>query len=123
MAITLNGVELDKYITPPDYEDVYRARSVVYALDGTAREDLLGAPKKRIRFTFPRLEASVWEDLKNAFAYSEWSYSTVGINGYIGNLYVLGEFRLADESIPTPVLVVIDDVYYCKPFSLTFEEV
>lgn len=123
MAITLNGVELDKYITPPDYEEVYRARSVVYSLDGTAREDLLGAPKKKIKFTFPRLEFSVWEDIKNTFAYSEWSYTAAAINGYVGNLYVLGEFRLVDESIPTPVMVVINGVCYCKPFSLTFEEV
>ena len=119
MALTIDGIEIDSFIEPPVFSDNFRARSVLYSLDGTAKEDRLGSSKKAMKIPFSVLPASDWEDLKSVL-----ERKTFSVSGFIGSLNAGGTYRLKDEAINTPVLYVgSDGTYYCQPFSITIEEV
>lgn len=117
MALTMGGVALDDKIMPPKITDIYRARSIVYALDGTAREDRLGAAKKHIAVTFGILSASVWEQIKAALALKE-----IKLSGYVGSMSVTGDYRLIGD-IPTPVLYVEGGRYVTSAVGVELEEI
>ena len=119
MSLTIGGITVDSYIETPVFSNNFRARSVLYSLDGTAKEDRLGGSKKAIKIQFSVLPASVWENLKNVLG-----QKTFSVSGAIGSLGVSGTYRLKDEELNTPVLYVHKDgTYYCQPFSVNIEEV
>lgn len=118
MALVIGGITVDNMIMPPQISDTYRARSVVYSLDGTALEDRLGGTKKKLTLPFGTISQSQWEALKTVL-----SQKNITVSGYLGSLNVGGTYRLADDEIPTPVLYVKNNTYMCKPFTVTIEEV
>lgn len=121
MAITVGGLAIDKYITTPTYRDTFRSRSCAYTIDGTAREDRLGKTKKRLELTFAMLPANVHNSLRNILLQEE-----ITVSGFIGSVdttNVGGTYRLADDEIPTPVLVVHGGKYYCQTFTVNLEEI
>lgn len=116
--IEVAGYEIDGYIQPPTITYRNRARSIVYALDGTAKEDRLGSSKKIIALPFVLLPASVWEGLRAALQTLE-----IVVSGSVGGCTVSGRYCLYGNDIPTPVLYVDHGSYICQPFSVTLEEI
>lgn len=118
MAISIAGTPIDKYITQPQCGIAHRSRSVAYTLNGNAREDRLGGFKKTLTLTFGALPEKVWEPLK-----AQLQQKTVAVTGYVGMMNVTGSYRLTGDELPTPVLVVIENGYYCQNFSISLEEI
>lgn len=119
MSLTIGGMAVDKYITPPTITDVQRARSVSYSISGTAHEDRLGKRKNKITLTFALLPANVHETLR-----SVTNNKTISVSGYVGNRSVSGTYRMIEDELPAPVLYVgSDNQFYCNAFSISFEEV
>lgn len=121
MAITVGGLTVDRYITAPVFRDTFRARSCEYTLDGTAREDRLGQTKKRLELTFAMLPANVSSTLRDVLLQKE-----ITVSGFIGggdSIDVGGTYRLAEDEIPTPILVVHGGKYTCQSFTVTLEEI
>ncbi|MBR1830845.1 MAG: hypothetical protein IJ784_00250 [Ruminiclostridium sp.] len=116
--VVIAGYEVDKYILPPTVTHRNRARSVVYALDGTAKEDRLGSSKKMLTLPFALLPASVWENLRTALQELE-----ITVSGNVGRCTVSGKYRMYGNDLPTPVLYVDNGSYICQPFSVTLEEI
>ena len=123
MILIANVMECEKHITAQQVDNVYRARSVKYSLNGNAHEDVLGAAKKRLRLTFSLCPQSFWELLKGRIAQFTNSGEPIVISGSIGSLDISGNYRLADNTLPTPVTVVIGGAYYIGSAVLTFEEI
>lgn len=117
MAIKIDGTAIDAYILPPETDLEYRARSVMYALNGDVHEDRLGEPKKLLTLTFPRCPSTVWEPLKNKLKQKE-----IPVTGGVGSMSVEGTYHLKDNRIPTATDVVIGGVYYSS-VTVTLEEV
>lgn len=118
MSISINSILIDKFITPPEINLVHRSRSVTYALDGTAKEDRLGSYKKQILITFALLKSQDWESIK-----PNLTQKTISVNASIGGVSATGTYRLVNDTLPTPMLVVRNGSYYCKPFTITLEEI
>lgn len=119
MSLTIGGLAVDKYITPPTITDVHRARSVSYAINGTAHEDRLGTRKTKLSLTFALLPANVHETLRSVM-----NTKTISVSGFVGNRTVSGTFRMIEDELPAPVLYVgSDNQYYCNAFSISLEEV
>ncbi|MGN0619082.1 MAG: hypothetical protein ACI4J7_08690 [Ruminiclostridium sp.] len=118
MAITMGGITIDKWITPPEIKNVLRARSVLYSLNGTAKEDRLGGTKLQLKLTFGWIGESLWNNLKTVL-----SGKNISINGSVGSTSISGTYLLVDEAVPTPIMAVIGGSYVCNPFSITLEEV
>ena len=117
MSLLIGNIDVDRYIVPPKVDLNYRARSVLYALDGTAHEDRLGKTKKQLGLTFAACPSYVWEKLKLILNDKE-----ITVFGKVGTVSVTGKYRLSENVLPTPVDVVIDNTYYCT-VSVTLEEV
>lgn len=118
MSISINSILLDKFITPPEISLVHRSRSVTYALDGTAKEDRLGGYKKQIAITFALLKSQDWETIR-----PNLTQKTISVNANFGGTSATGTYRLVNDTLPTPILVVRNGIYYCKPFTMTLEEI
>lgn len=118
--MTLGDVTIDRYISPPTVTHRFRARSVLYALDGTALEDRLGGVKKVIAIPFGRIAADVWENLRTVIEGDD-----ITVSGSVGGADVAGTYRLSGNDIPTPILYVDKrtHLYMCQPFTVTIEEV
>lgn len=117
--ITIGSVQnIDKYITTPEFDTVYRARSVRYAIDGTAHEDRLGSGKKQLKLPFVLCPESVWESVKQQI-----SAKNITVTGSIGGISINGTYRLLDNAIPTPVFVIMNNKYRCGTVTVTLEEV
>lgn len=118
--ITVGGQNVDKYVQMPTVTHRYRARSVVYTLDGTAKEDRLGGSKKVLTLPFVLIKATVWETLRSVL-----TADTVNVFGSIGGVSVNGNYRLLGNDIPTPILVVerSSNNYVCQPFTVVLEEI
>lgn len=118
--ITVGGQNVDKYVQMPTVTHRYRARSVVYTLDGTAKEDRLGGAKKLLTLPFALVTAAVWEVLR-----PELTANEVTASGDIGGVDISGTYRLSGNDIPTPILVVDKTTgqYVCQPFTVTLEEI
>lgn len=118
MSISINSITLDEFITPPEINLVHRSRSVTYALDGTAKEDRLGSYKKQIVITFALLNSEDWESIR-----PNLEQKTISVNARFGGISATGTYRLVNDTLPTPILVVRNGSYYCKPFTITLEEI
>lgn len=118
MSISVNSILIDKFIIPPEINLVHRSRSVTYALDGTAKEDRLGSYKKQIIITFALMKSQDWELIR-----PNLTQKTISVNANIGGISATGTYRLVDDTLPTPILVVRNGNYYCKPFTITLEEI
>lgn len=118
MSISINGISIDKFIIPPEINSVQRARSVTYALDGTAKEDRFGNFKKQIVITFALLNSKDWESIK-----PNLEQKTITVSANVGGASATGTYRLVNDTLPTPILVVRNGSYYCKPFTITLEEI
>lgn len=120
--IMVGGIEVSSYIQQPVVNYRFRARSVVYALDGTAKEDRLGDAKKVLTLPFALVPADTWEGLRAAIM-----QNTVLVSGNIGGADVGGTYRLYGNDIPTPILVVFNEngsgKYVTQPFNVTLEEI
>ena len=114
----IGNVAIDSYIEPPTVTRRFRGRSVVYTLDGTAKEDRLGGTKLILTLPFKLLPSEVWETLKPLLA-----AQTISVTGYVGVILVNGTYRLSGNDIPTPILVVKNGLYRCQPFTVTLEEI
>ena len=119
MALTISGLAVDEYISPPKIIDAHRARSVTYALNGTAHEDRLGTRKTKLQLTFVLLPASIHENLRTIT-----NNKTISVSGSVGSRSVSGTFRMVEDELPAPVLYVGgDNKFYCSAFAITLEEV
>lgn len=118
MSISINTIPIEKFIIPPEINLVHRSRSVTYALDGTAKEDRLGNYKKQIVITFALLKSQEWEKIRPNLA-----QKTISVNASVGGISATGTYRLVNDTLPTPILVVRNGSYYCKPFTITLEEI
>lgn len=118
MSLTIGGVVVDKFVNPPQISDKFRARSVEYTLDGTAKEDRLGGTKREIKLPFGVLSSAIWDTLKE-----QLSQETIPVSGFVGHREIRGTFRLVEDEVPTPVLYVSDNGYVTKPFTVSLEEV
>lgn len=118
MALSINSITVDRFITPPEINQIHRARSVEYALDGTAKEDRLGEYKKQLVINFALVKAADWEHIRSNLMLKE-----ISVSGNVGGSSASGTYRLVNDTLPTPILVVINDSYYCKPFTVTLEEI
>ena len=116
--LSINSIDASKYVSGLQPDIVYRARSVKYALDGTAWEDRLGSGKKALKITFSDCPQSVWENLK-----TNLNLKFFPVNVSAGAISISGNFRLADNSIPTPIMVLHEDTYYCSTFSIKLEQI
>lgn len=120
--LLVGGLEVADIIQSPTLTYRFRARSVVYALDGTAKEDRLGAAKKVLTLPFALVPADTWESLRTAIM-----QNTVSVSGNLGGVDAGGTYRLYGNDIPTPVLVLLDDngnkKYVTQPFNVTLEEI
>ena len=114
----IENVTIDRYIQPPTVTRRFRSRSVVYTLDGTAKEDRLGGTKLILTLPFALLPSEIWETLKPLLA-----AQTISVTGYVGVMLVSGIYRLSDNDIPTPVMIVQNGLYRCQPFTVTLEEI
>lgn len=114
----VGGINIDKYVQSPTVTHRFRARSVVYALDGTANEDRLGDAKKMLTLPFALVPATDWETVRTALSAKE-----ISVSGGIGGIGVSGKYRLAGNDIPTPILNVYNGIYVTQPFSVTLEEI
>ena len=116
--ILIAAIQTDRYIQSPTLTHRYRTRNVVYTLDGTAQEDRLGGAKKMLTLPFALLPGEVWRTLRTAL-----TASTVPVSGSVGSDDVSGNYRLAGNDIPTPILYVDNGEYICQPFTVTLEEI
>lgn len=116
--LSVCSVEVDKYIESPVLTYRFRARNVVYTLNGTAREDRLGKAKKMLTLPFALVPADIWEQLRASLM-----LNTVSVSGGIGGADASGTYRLFGNDIPTPILVVQNDKYVTQAFSVTLEEI
>lgn len=118
MSVKIGNIEIGKYIAAPTVVEEWRSRSVKYTIDGTASEQRLGLPKKRIDISFGVISANVWEPIKVLL-----SAEDILLSGSIGGLSINGTYRIKENEIPTPILMIQNGKYYCNPFSITLEEV
>lgn len=118
--MTIGGVTVDSYISPPTLTHRFRARSVIYALDGTAKEDRLGGTKKLLTLPFAVISSDTWESLRAIMERDNFL-----VAGNVGGADVSGTFRLSGNDIPTPILYVDRHThkYMCQPFTVVIEEV
>lgn len=114
----VGSIEVDRYIEAPVITHRLRARSVVYTLNGTAKEDRLGTAKKVLTLPFALVPADIWESLRVTIA-----HNTVSVSGNVGGVDASGTYRLLGNDIPTPVLVVQGDKYVTQKFNVTLEEI
>lgn len=115
--LSIDNTEVDEYILPPQCDLVYRSRSVRYALDGSAYEDRLGNPKKRLTLTFVRCPELFWEAMKRSL-----QKEIIVVSGGVGGFDLAGSYRLLSNDLPTPVTVVHGGQYYCNA-SVELEEI
>lgn len=119
MALTIGGLAVDEYTLPPKIIDAHRARSVTYAINGTAHEDRLGNRKTKLQLTFALLPANVHETLRTIT-----NNKTISVSGSVGSRSISGTFRMVEDELPAPILYVgADNKYYCNAFAITLEEV
>lgn len=116
--ITIAGYAADRYIIPPQCGLAHRSRSVAYTLDGGAREDRLGKYKKTLILTFGLLPSDMWEGLKKKL-----QEKVIPVSGSLCGMDVNGDYRMTDDAIPTPLLVLTGGRYYCQTFSISLEEI
>lgn len=118
--INAAGYNIDDCVQMPTVTHRFRARSVVYALDGTAKEDRLGNSKKILTLPFVLISAEKWESLRNGL-----TTNIVAVTGDIGGVSISGSYRLSGNDIPTPILVIDKRTnrYICQPFTVTLEEI
>lgn len=116
--IFVGTTEVANYVESPVITHRFRARSVVYTLDGTAKEDRLGTAKRVLTLPFALVPSEIWESLRNTIL-----QNTISVSGNIGGAEVSGSYRLSGNDIPTPVLVIHNNKYVTQPFTVTLEEI
>lgn len=117
--ITIGSIQIDGMVQTPMVTPRFRARSVVYALDGTAKEDRLGDAKKMLTLPFVLISSDDWSRLNAAI-----SAETITVNGLLGGYSLNGTYRLSGNDFPMPVLYQdrLGKVM-CQPFTVVLEEI
>ena len=117
--ITVGGILVDDMVQTPTVTPRFRARSVVYALDGTAKEDRLGNAKKTLTLPFVLISSDEWNRLSTAI-----TSETVTVDGALGGYSLNGTYRLSGNDFPMPVLYQDkQNKVMCQPFTIVLEEI